>query len=64
MNIKTGSSSLAFTDYGTYNFQAPNENRTRGFVHPDAILNSTKFPLDLNGVSRNTTSVTIGAFEN
>ena len=64
VNIKTGSSSLAFTDYGTYNFQAPNENRTRGFVHPDAILNATKFPLDLNGVSRNTTSVTIGAFEN
>jgi hypothetical protein len=65
VNVTTGSSSLAFTDYGTYNFQAPNETRIRGFNHPNASADAAKFPFDLNNVARNTTtSVTIGAYEN
>lgn len=65
INVSKGSSSIAYTDYAGYNFQAPNETRIRGFNHPKASADATKFPFDLNNVARNTTtSVTIGAYEN
>lgn len=64
VNIRTGATSIDFTDVSKYNFQAPNDTRIRGFVHPDATTTAAKFPFDLNAVSRNTASVTVGAYEN
>ncbi|MBL7922436.1 MAG: hypothetical protein JNJ40_19120 [Bacteroidia bacterium] len=63
-DIRKGSGSLAFVDYGVYDFHAPNETRTKNFVNPDATTDAQKFPFDLDGTSRNTSSVTVGAYEN
>ncbi|MDP3556864.1 MAG: hypothetical protein Q8T03_05780, partial [Bacteroidota bacterium] len=59
-----GTGNLAFNDYKNYNFQATNESQIKGFTHPKSTTDVLKFPFDLNLVSRNTSSVTIGAYEN
>lgn len=65
INVRTGSSYLAYNDYLNYNFQATSETRIRGFNHPKASADALKFPFDLNNIPRNVTnSITAGAFEN
>ncbi|MDO8998988.1 MAG: hypothetical protein Q7W45_04410 [Bacteroidota bacterium] len=64
INNKIGTGNLAFNDYKNYNFQATNESQIKGFTHPKSTTDVLKFPFDLNLVSRNTSSVTIGAYEN
>ncbi len=65
INVRTGSSYLAYNDYLNYNFQATSETRIRGFIHPKASADALKFPFDLNNIPRNVTnSITVGAFEN
>ncbi|MBA3681949.1 MAG: hypothetical protein H0W73_12430 [Bacteroidetes bacterium] len=65
-DIRKGSGSLAFVDYGVYDFHATNETRTKNFSNPDATTDAQKFLFDLDGPTslRNTTIVTIGAYEN
>ncbi|MBL7912119.1 MAG: hypothetical protein JNJ41_13755 [Bacteroidia bacterium] len=64
INNKIGTGNLAFNDYKNYNFQASNEAQIKGFTHPKCTTDVLKFPFDLNAMPRNTSSVTIGAYEN
>lgn len=63
-DIRVGSTSIVFNNPSDYNFQAPTANGIRGFTHAKALSDILKFPTDLNAVTRNTVSVTIGAYEN
>ncbi|MBA2613554.1 MAG: hypothetical protein H0U95_16440 [Bacteroidetes bacterium] len=63
-NISTGKSNLSFNDYKNYNFQATSESRIRNFTLTSAQTDALKFQFDLNNTPRNTSNVTIGAYEN
>ncbi len=63
-NIRTGSA-LDYDNYDLYKFQIHTDAQIRGFTGSRTFANAGKFPFDLNGTPRNTTtSVTIGAYEN
>ncbi len=65
-DIRTGTSSVAFKDPNKYDFQLyPGEIKVKNFVNSQATIDAGKFPFDLNGPGspRNTTSVSIGAYE-
>ncbi|MDI1353381.1 MAG: hypothetical protein PSX36_00590 [bacterium] len=56
--------SLNYKDVDKYDFEPlSSENRVKGFVHANATADALKFPLDLNAISRNTTSISVGAIE-
>ncbi len=63
INVKTGGS-LNYRNKGAYDFTLPlSETQAQNFSHPKATADATKFLLDLKGAARNTTSVTVGAYE-
>jgi hypothetical protein len=66
INVRTSSDSqLDYESPGTYYFQPKvSETRVKGFVHVKATQDATRFPFDLNAVSRNTASIMAGAYEN
>lgn len=68
INVTKGASPLNYKDLEAYNFEpAADENRVKGFNHPKAVADATKFPFDLNNFSRNASissnSITAGAYE-
>lgn len=55
---------LAYKDIATYNFEpAANEVRYKNFVSTKATTDANKFKKDINGNTRNVSSVTAGAYE-
>lgn len=63
VNIRKDNTSLNYKDPTTYDFRTDNENRHKGFVHADASADAALFPKDIEGTTRNTASVTAGAYE-
>ncbi len=62
-NVRTGSS-LNFKDPASYNFEInTGETAVKNFTATQATVDASKFTTDLNGNSRNTISVTAGAYE-
>jgi hypothetical protein len=67
INNKAGSKDdvLDYKDVPAYNFEPkPGETRIKNFVHPLASSAAAAFPKDIVGQTRNTTSVTAGAYQN
>lgn len=65
-DIRTSASSVAFKNPEKYDFQLyPGESKVKNFINAQATSDASKFPFDLNGSSspRNTTLVSIGAYE-
>ena len=63
-DIRTGGTSVSFKDPEKYDFELYNgETKVKGFVNTQATLDAGKFPFDLNNTARNTTSVSVGAYE-
>ncbi len=65
VDIRTGTS-LNYTDAGSYNFEPlASETQHRNFAGPNAAVDATKFPLDINNSSRSTStgSITAGAYK-
>jgi hypothetical protein len=65
-NNKNASSSepLKYKDADTYDFSpATEEKRIGGFVHPFATQDALNVGTDVNGKTRNTSTVTAGAYE-
>lgn len=63
VNIRKGSTSLKYKDIIQYNLEPDNEDQIKGFVHPKASSDAALVPTDIKGTSRNTSSVTAGAYE-
>jgi hypothetical protein len=62
-NIRTGTSPQ-YADPGSYIWQPKmSETQVQDFNNVQATQDATLFPTDLNGHSRNTSSVTVGAYE-
>jgi len=62
-NVRTGSS-LNFKDPASYDFEInTGETAVKNFTATQATVDASKFTTDLNGNSRNTISVTAGAYE-
>ncbi|MEO6303942.1 MAG: hypothetical protein ABIP51_12300 [Bacteroidia bacterium] len=62
INVSKGDG-LDFKDYGKYNLEVhATDSQIRGFTDPKALIDVQKFPFDLNNIARNTTSVTVGAY--
>jgi hypothetical protein len=55
---------LKYKDIVAYNFEpASDETRIRNFTHPNATLDAMAVPLDINQKARNTSEITVGAYE-
>lgn len=63
INIKKASTSLKYKDTEKYDFEPDNETLHKGFVHPKASTDAALVPTDIMGISRNTSSITAGAYE-
>jgi hypothetical protein len=62
-NIRTGTSPQ-YADPGSFIWQPKSsETQVQNFINTQATQAATLFPADLNGHSRNTSSVTVGAYE-
>lgn len=57
-------SKLDYKDVATYNFEPKStETRVKNFVSLSAQADAKLVPQDINGLNRNTTNVTVGAYE-
>lgn len=63
INVRKDKTSLSYEDIDKYDFRPKDEERVLGFVHPKATTDAALFPKDIEGTSRNTVSVTVGAYE-
>lgn len=63
INVKKDNTSLKYKDIDKEDFEPDNEDRNRGFVHPKATTDANFFKQDIKGTTRNTASVTAGAYE-
>jgi len=64
IDVRQGSE-LDYESKGAYNFQPKSsELAIKGFTVAKCTTDAAKFPLDIKGTARNTSSVTVGAYEN
>jgi hypothetical protein len=61
IDIRKGSS-LDYKDKALYNFELTNYEPVKNFTATQATIDAGKFPSDINAASRNTSSVTAGAY--
>lgn len=65
LNYKTISGDeINYEDRGKYNFKPyVTEGRVKGFVNPKATADASTFSLDISGQARNTSTITVGAYQ-